>query len=186
MKNQLLGEVRILGGRWKRTKLPVPSMPGLRPTPSRVRETLFNWLGHDLTGRRVLDVFAGSGALGLESASRGATHVTLLEQHPALCAALTRLCERLPAPEVEVIRSEALFWMQRCTQHFDLIFLDPPFTADLQQPSLHAAAQLASPHGLIYLESDHPLSDQDLPAPWAIHRQSRAGVVHFHLLMRRA
>ena len=100
--------VRIIGGRWKRTPLPVPHKPGLRPTPSRVRETLFNWLGQDLSGWRCCDAFAGSGALGLEAASRGASQVSLIEQNAQLVAQLQRLCTQLKASGVSVQRADAL------------------------------------------------------------------------------
>ena len=104
------GQVRLIGGQWKRTRLDVPSVPGLRPTPDRVRETLFNWLGQDLTGWRCADVFAGTGALGLEAASRGATAVVLVEQHPQLARALQGHVQRLGARGVEVMQADALRW----------------------------------------------------------------------------
>src|SRR6476661_8604787 len=125
-------EVRIVGGLWKRTRLPVADKPGLRPTPDRVRETLFNWLGQDLTGWRCVDVFAGTGALGLEAASRGADQVLLVEQDPDLVATLRGLKARLAAETVEVRRANGLSVLKDLAgSGQDLILLDPPFDADL-------------------------------------------------------
>lgn len=173
------GEVRILGGRWKRTPLPVPDRPGLRPTPSRVRETLFNWLGPSLEGWRVLDAYAGSGALGLEAASRGAAAVTLIEQDARQVASLGRVLQRLGATQVQVLRTDGLAWMARTPERFDLILLDPPFASDLFVRSLAAAAHCLAPQGCIYLESDRPL--QDPPAGLERWKSGRAGAVHFGL-----
>jgi 16S rRNA (guanine966-N2)-methyltransferase len=189
-------EVRIIGGQWKRTPLPVPVSAGLRPTPSRVRETLFNWLGQDLGGWRVLDAFAGSGALGLEAASRGATEVTLLEREAALVRQLSQTVSRLKAQTVTVLGTDALAWMRLPAQaaRFDLVLLDPPFDGDLFLPALAAAAQAVAPGGWIYLEAAEPwpalsqrLADTLAPAdqlacqPLRLHRDGRAGAVHFHL-----
>jgi len=174
--------VRLIGGQWKRSKLPVADRPGLRPTPDRVRETLFNWLGHDLTGWRVLDAFAGSGALGFEAASRGATEVLLLERDAALVASLQSSQARLGAAAVRVERSDALAWMARCADpRFDLVLLDPPFDAALAVPALAAAARLVAPGGFVYLESAEPLTTW--PAGLGLHRAARAGAVHSQLFV---
>ncbi|MFM7970791.1 MAG: 16S rRNA (guanine(966)-N(2))-methyltransferase RsmD, partial [Betaproteobacteria bacterium] len=130
------GEVRLIGGQWKRSKLPVANRPGLRPTPDRVRETLFNWLGQDLSDWAVLDAFAGSGALGFEAASRGAGPVVMLESDPMLVQSLASSAQRLQARSVQVLQADALVWMGRAAATpspagFDLIFLDPPFDQDL-------------------------------------------------------
>ena len=184
-------EVRILGGQWKRTPLPVPVSAGLRPTPSRVRETLFNWLGQDLSGWRVLDAFAGSGALGLEAASRGADEVCLLERDPALVRALQATQARLKAAQVQVQQADALSWMahpQRAGR-FDLVFLDPPFDADLVAPALAAAAHCVPAGGWLYLEADRLFGDDDAAVRAAglrVHRHGQAGAVHFHLFQRMA
>jgi 16S rRNA (guanine966-N2)-methyltransferase len=176
-------EVRIIGGQWKRSKLPVADRPGLRPTPDRVRETLFNWLGQDLGGWRCLDAFAGSGALGFEAASRGAAEVVLLERDPALAASLRQSQQRLKAQAVRIEGSDAIGWMGRAEDHsFDLVFLDPPFGTDLADRALPPAARLVADAGFIYLEAREALAAP--PAGWAIHRQGRAGAVHFHLLQR--
>ena len=177
--------VRIVGGRWKRSKLPVAERPGLRPTPDRVRETLFNWLGQDLTGWRCLDAFAGSGALGFEAASRGAAEVLLLEQDAGLVRSLQASRLRLQAGNLRIERADAVAWMARAPAGvFELVLLDPPFDADLAQRVLPLAARLAAQHGLIYLEARQPLAAEGVPAGWAVHRQGRAGAVHFHLLQR--
>lgn len=183
---QAPGEVRIIGGTLRRSRLPVPDQPGLRPTPDRVRETLFNWLGQDLSGWRVLDAFAGSGALGFEAASRGAAEVLLLERDPALAAGLQASRERLKVGAVQVRRADALAWMARCTpQRFELVLLDPPFDAGLAPAALAAAAPLVVPGGWLYVESRAPLLELAHPGlvPW---RGLRAGAVHAQLLQAQA
>jgi len=176
-------EVRIIGGQWKRSKLPVADRPGLRPTPDRVRETLFNWLGQDLTGWRCLDAFAGSGALGFEAASRGAAEVVLLERDPALVASLQASRQRLKIDMLRIEGSDAIGWMGRAAAgSFDLLLLDPPFGTDLAERALPLATRLATADGLIYLELRQALTA--LPEGWELHRQGRAGAVHFHLLRR--
>ena len=174
-------EVRIIGGQWKRSKLPVADRPGLRPTPDRVRETLFNWLGQDLTGWRCLDAFAGSGALGFETASRGAAEVVLLERDPALVASLQASRLRLKADTLRVEGSDAIAWLGRAAAgSFDLVLLDPPFGSDLADQALPQATRLVAPGGFIYLEARQALPAA--PEGWVVHRQARAGAVHFHLL----
>ncbi len=178
-------EVRLIGGSLKRSKLPVADRPGLRPTPDRVRETLFNWLGQDLTGWRVLDAFAGSGALGFEAASRGATEVQLLERDPVLARSLQASRDRLQANTLRVDCADAVAWMARCAPaRFDLVLLDPPFDAGLQAPALAAAAPLLVAGGLLYLESPAALPPAEIPREFALSRQGRAGAVHYHLLRR--
>jgi 16S rRNA (guanine966-N2)-methyltransferase len=176
--------VRIIGGQWKRSNLPVPELPGLRPTPARVRETVFNWLGQDLTGWRCLDAFAGSGALGFEAASRHATSVVMLERDRGLVKGLQACRERLGASAVRVENADALAWMSACpAQCFDLVFLDPPFDAGLTLPSLERAARLLVAGGVVYLESGRPIDAQVLAqAGWRITRSAQAGQVHFALL----
>jgi 16S rRNA (guanine(966)-N(2))-methyltransferase RsmD len=176
-------EVRIIGGIWKRSKLPVADSPGLRPTPDRVRETLFNWLGQDLSGWRCLDAFAGSGALGFEAASRGAAEVVLLESNPELVRSLKATQQRLKAEQLRIECTDAIAWMRRSSPAaFDLVLLDPPFNAGDGAEALAAALPLLLPEGLIYIESGQPV--QQAPAGWAVRRRSKAGAVHFHLLGR--
>ena len=182
------GQVRIIGGQWKRSKLAVGAAPGLRPTPDRVRETLFNWLGQDLTGLRCIDAFAGSGALGFEAASRGAAEVCLFEQAPALVAALKDNAQRLQATQITVLRGDALSLMrQRAGQGWDVVFLDPPFgdghNEALFREALVAARALLGPDGTAYLEAPRPWSEAELAElGWRLLRQGRAGQVAFHLL----
>ncbi len=177
------GEVRLIGGQWKRSKLPVPAHDGLRPTPDRVRETLYNWLGQDLAGWRCLDAFAGSGALGFEAASRGAAEVVLLERDAALAAALRATQARLGAAAVRVECADALAWMARHPgDGFELVLLDPPFSAGLHEAAIEAAARLVVPGGWVYVEADRLLDPQVLaPQTLLPHRHLRAGVVHAHL-----
>ncbi len=179
-------EVRIIGGQWKRSKLPVADFPGLRPTPDRVRETLFNWLGQDLDGWRCLDVFAGSGALGFEAASRGATSVVLVERERGLVRSLNETRERLGAEAVRIESADALAYLRRGQpSSFELIFVDPPFDANLFDKAITAAAPLVVPGGFIYLEADRPFTDETVAAlGLKVHRHARAGAVHFHLLQR--
>lgn len=180
-------EVRIVGGVWKRSKLPVADRPGLRPTPDRVRETLFNWLGQDLSGWRVLDAFAGSGALGFEAASRGAAQVTLLEKDPGLAAQLRANLKRLDKDGTAPMRIEAadaLAWMRRAAPGaLDLVLLDPPFSQDLFLPALRAAAPLLVPQGLIYLEAPEAL-EPPADLGLSLWREGRAGAVHYRLFQR--
>jgi 16S rRNA (guanine966-N2)-methyltransferase len=178
-----------MGGAWKRTPLPVPVAAGLRPTPSRVRETLFNWLGQDLSGWRVLDAFAGSGALGLEAASRGAEQVQLLERDPALAKSLKAIQAKLGASQVQVWQTEALSWMRQSSRagQFDLVFIDPPFDDDLFESALLAALNCVVDGGWVYLEAScsfEQLASPDLQAALKLHRHGQAGAVHFHLFER--
>lgn len=181
------GEVRIIGGQWKRTRLPVAQRPGLRPTPDRVRETLFNWLGQDLSGWHCLDAFAGTGALGLEAASRGAASVLMVEQDAGLVAQLHQHQQRLQASTVRVQRGDALAALRQVAgQGLDLVLLDPPFDATaLFVPAVQAAAAALAPQGFIYLEAPSAWTQEQLaPLGLALHRHLRAGAVHAHLLQR--
>jgi 16S rRNA (guanine(966)-N(2))-methyltransferase RsmD len=163
----------------------VPDAPGLRPTPDRVRETLFNWLGQDLSGWTVLDAFAGTGALGFEAASRGAATVQMLEREARLVQGLNASKARLGAAAVAVVQADALSWMRRVPAQFDLVLLDPPFDAGLFEPAVVAALPCVVPEGWIYLEAP---AEHD--AAWAAghglerYRHARAGAVHAHLLRR--
>lgn len=180
------GEVRIIGGVWKRSKLPVADKPGLRPTPDRVRETLFNWLGQDLTGWRCVDAFAGTGALGFEAASRGAKAVTLVEQDAALIARLKQLKEHFQAAAVQVQRGDGVAALKAWpAASADLVFLDPPFDADLFDAALQAAARAVAPGGYVYLEAPRAWGEEQLaPLGLTLHRHLKAGSVHAHLLRR--
>ena len=178
------GHVRIIAGSLRGSKLPVPDADGLRPTGDRVRETLFNWLQNRIAGRRVLDLFAGSGALGFESASRGAAEVLLVESHPPAAAMLRASRERLQADRLQVVQADALAWLAGSgTGRFDLVFLDPPFASDhwprlwpLLLPLLNdgalvyaeaaASAALALPAGLVALKEGKTRESRYLLAQW--------------------
>ena len=183
--------VRIIGGLWKRTPLPVTDIAGLRPTPDRVRETLFNWIEHlvpALEAVRALDFFAGTGALGFEIASRGAQRVTLIENNRRLTDQLTQTKRKLAAEQVDIVAADALTTAARWPDaSFEVIFIDPPFDAALLTPALATAARLITPDGLIYVESGAPI-DESLLARHGLQiaRVGRAGRVHFHLLRPRS
>jgi 16S rRNA (guanine(966)-N(2))-methyltransferase RsmD len=181
-------EVRIIGGSWKRTKLPVADKPGLRPTPDRVRETLFNWLGQDLSGWRCLDAFAGTGVLGFEAASRGAIQVQLVEHDAALVAQLKRVQIQLQADAVQITRGDGVAVLRHALAgSLNLIFLDPPFDSDVFEAAILAAAQAVSGDGLVYLEAPKKWTDEQLlAAGLQVHRHLKAGMVHAHLLKRLA
>lgn len=182
----MANEIRIIGGLWKRTRLPVADKPGLRPTPDRVRETLFNWLGQDLAGWRCVDAFAGTGALGFEAASRGAVDVLLVEQDADLVARLRDTQARLQTKAVKVERGNGLTALERLAPgSVDLVFLDPPFDADVHARALTAAAGALSPQGMLYLEAPTRWDDEKLAGVGlVVHRHLKAGAVHAHLLRR--
>lgn len=177
-------EIRIIGGQWKRTKLKVLDKPGLRPTPDRVRETLFNWLGQDLSGWKVLDAFAGTGALGFEAASRGAKDAVLVEQDSALVAQLQKLKSQLQADALRVQRGDGVAAIaQAAAGSLHLIFLDPPFDAELFAPALRHCARALADDGWVYLEAPRAWADEELaPLGLRLHRHLKAGMVHAHLL----
>jgi 16S rRNA (guanine(966)-N(2))-methyltransferase RsmD len=187
-RRSLPHQVRIIGGHWKRTKLDVPDRPGLRPTPDRVRETLFNWLGQDLEGWRCVDAFAGTGALGLEAASRGAADVLLVEADGGLVDALRAVIKRLAAENVRVQRGNALTVLAGLPAGgTDLVFLDPPFEADLFDKALAATLPALAARGLVYLESPMPWEGEALARHGLeLVRHLKAGAVHGHLLRRAA
>jgi 16S rRNA (guanine(966)-N(2))-methyltransferase RsmD len=183
-RRSLPNQVRIIGGQWKRTLLPVADRPGLRPTPDRVRETLFNWLGQDLTGWRCVDAFAGTGALGLEAASRGAADVLLVEAEGALVDGLRALVKKLGAENVRVQRGNALTVLAALPPAgADLVFLDPPFEADLFDRALAAARPALAPEGFVYLEAPSEWEGEALARHGLERvRHMKAGAVHGHLL----
>jgi 16S rRNA (guanine(966)-N(2))-methyltransferase RsmD len=164
----------------------VPNVPGLRPTPDRVRETLFNWLGQDLSGWRCIDAFAGTGALGLEAASRGASEVRLIEQDSALVAQLARLQVRLQAAAVRVERADGVSALKRLgAASMDLVLLDPPFDSTLLAQALPEAVRVLAPQGFVYLEAPRRWPDDELAALGLdLYRYLKAGAVHAHVLQR--
>ena len=183
-------QVRIIGGAWRRTPIAVADVPGLRPSPDRVRETLFNWLAHlrpDAQRLRGLDLFAGTGALGFELASRGAARVVLVERQPQLLRLLRALQAKLEARQVEIIAGEALAVAAALPRaSFDVIFLDPPFGAGLLLPAIDAVGPLLADGGLIYAETDALISPAEAAARGLeVVRSASAGRVCFHLLQPR-
>ncbi len=184
-RNTAPGSVRIIGGRWRGTRLLVADRQGLRPTPDRVRETLFNWLMPVLPGARVLDLFAGSGALGLESLSRGAAHATLLESDPVLAAALRDVAGRLEGGQAaSVVQADALDWLAVQPQGaFDIAFVDPPFAAELWDKVLALLLPKLRGGAWLYLETPAEWTPA-LPPHWALHREGRTRQVRYALYRR--
>jgi 16S rRNA (guanine966-N2)-methyltransferase len=180
-------QVRIIAGRWRGRKLDFPDAEGLRPTPDRVRETLFNWLTGLLPGACCLDAFAGSGALGFEAASRGAGRVVMLERNPAIVAALQASREQLDNGTVEVHATDTASWLRRCHTAFDLVFLDPPFSESrLLRDSIDAlvTGDCIKPGGRIYLELPKQATLPDLPEDWSQEKAKVAGQVSYYLFRR--
>lgn len=203
----MTGKLRIISGNWRGRRLPVPDLPGLRPSGDRVREVLFNWLQGRVREARCLDLFAGTGALGLEAASRGAGSVVLVEQDRRLCRQLIELAEDWPGGNVlTVVQADAVRWLERAEGPFDLVFVDPPFGTGLYAATLEALArsELLAPSALVYVESAagspapfQPPQDQTRPRAsspsqcqdlerssenWSIQREKRLGGVRAQLL----
>jgi 16S rRNA (guanine966-N2)-methyltransferase len=179
------GELRIIAGALRGRRWPVPEVEGLRPTPDRVRETLFNWLAPHIAGRRVLDLFAGSGALGFEALSRGAAEVTLVERDRRALAVLRETAQRFGLANARIEAAEALGFLGRQPAGaFGLVFLDPPFRAGLLEPALEVIGErgLLAPGGFCYVELPADATLPPLPRGWVVHRTGRAGEVGYHLL----
>ncbi|MDP1643885.1 MAG: 16S rRNA (guanine(966)-N(2))-methyltransferase RsmD [Thiobacillus sp.] len=173
--------VRIIGGQYRRRLLNFPDSAGLRPTPDRVRETLFNWLGQDLPGWSCLDLFAGSGALGFEAASRGAGRVIMIERDRAALDALEKNRAVLGSNQVDILRADALAWLANSRETFDLIFVDPPFDSGLAATVLTDLARHLKSGGQAYVELGTKVI---APPGFIIHRSGRAGRSHFALLIK--
>ena len=170
--------VRIIAGTWRSRVVHFPDAPGLRPTPDRVRETLFNWLGQYLDGLACLDLFAGSGALGFEALSRGARRVVMVEQDRAASRALRESAAALEARNVEIVESEAMRYLDAAGGRFDVAFVDPPYASQLVHAALERLPRLLNAGARVYAESAARL---ELPAPWRVLREDRAGAVRFGL-----
>lgn len=174
MKNQL----RIIGGEWKRRVLPFADVDGLRPTPDRVRETLFNWLMWDVPNAQVLDLCAGSGALSFEALSRGATHVTMIEPSHQQAKFLKDNLQLLKINHAKLIQSTAQIAIKQLEQnHFDLVFLDPPYSLNLWQELAEFADPLIKSNAFIYVEADCALHQLVLPSSWTLIKETKAGAV---------
>jgi len=173
------GTLRVIGGKYRSRLLRVPARPGLRPTPDRVRETLFNWLGQNLEGLACLDLFAGSGALGFEAASRGAARVVLVEKDRTAAAELERNRAALEAAQVSIVIGDAIAYLARESGLFDVVFLDPPFRQNALPEILDKLPPRLEPAARVYVESDTPV---EVAAPWSELKRARAGQVSYQLL----
>lgn len=175
--------LRIIGGNWRSRKVSFPPVPGIRPSPDRVRETLFNWLQFDIAGARCLELFAGSGILSLEALSRGAGHATIIDRDADACDGIRRSLKALNADETcwTVLQSDAAGYLHSTDATFDIVFLDPPFDGTELDNMLPQIAGHLSETSLVYIESGRAVTAGQLPASWRIHRQKRAGQVHFAL-----
>ncbi len=187
MKGKRPGRVRIIAGRWRGSRLQVPDLPGLRPTGDRGREILFNWLQAHVRGARCADLFAGTGALGLEAASRGAAEVALVEIQAVACAALKENIDRLDANNVQLVRGDALVWLDGCEPaSLDIVFVDPPFGKGLEQRVLErlAVGKLLSASGLVYMETAREGESLSLGAEWEVVKEKTLGEVRMQLLRK--
>ncbi|MEN8129979.1 MAG: 16S rRNA (guanine(966)-N(2))-methyltransferase RsmD [Pseudomonadota bacterium] len=174
--------VRIIGGQWRGRRIGFPDRPGLRPTADRVRETLFNWLQPTISGVSCLDLFAGSGVLGLEAASRGADAVLMLDSNPSVVRHLKQQAALFNADQIHIVQADALSWLQTSTQNFDIIFLDPPFGQGVLARALGILREKSlSSETLIYLETEAALPVPNLPEDWEYLRDARAGAVKYYL-----
>ena len=180
MKNQL----RIIGGEWKRRSLPFASIEGLRPTPDRVRETLFNWLMWDIQNAQVLDLCSGSGALSFEALSRGAAKVVMIEPNPIQARFLKENIQLLKAENCQLLTLTAQQALNKLNGGFDVVFLDPPYSLDLWQELAELAEPLISLNAYIYVEADRDLSQLKLPASWQKIKETKAGLVRAGLYQK--
>ncbi len=183
------GTLRIIGGQWRGRRLPFTAIEGLRPTPDRVRETLFNWLAPSLHGCRCLDLFAGSGALGLEALSRGAARCQFVERSKVACDNITGHLNTLNADNGNCLRGDALTFLEAeraAHQPYQIAFLDPPFSGNLWQPTCTALEdkQWLESGSLIYIESARRESAPEVPVNWQLYRDKQAGGVRFQLFVR--
>jgi 16S rRNA (guanine966-N2)-methyltransferase len=178
--------LRIIGGRWRGRRLQFPPLADIRPTPDRVRETLFNWLGQRVQGARCLDLFAGSGALGLEALSRGAAQVIFVEQERRAAQQLRAHLSAWHASGAEVLTLDAVHYLSGAARRFDIVFLDPPFASSLIASTavLLEMRGWLSPDALIYVETERRAELPQLPATWQVRKAKQAGAVGYHLLTR--
>ncbi len=182
------GQLRIIGGEWRGRKIRFPAVTGLRPTPDRVRETLFNWLAPVIAGSRCLDLFAGSGALGLEALSRGAARVSFVERDRTAASHLEEAAAALAPGRSTVYQADALAWLAGPAAAADIVFVDPPYDSALLPDTMRALenAGWLAPGAFIYLEEPAKAGPPVLPASWSLHRTGRAGAVGYHLARRSA
>jgi len=179
MASKRTNSVRIIAGEWRSRLVTFSAAAGLRPTPDRVRETLFNWLGQDLTGKRCLDLFAGSGALGFEALSRGAREVVFVERSAPVRRAIALNADRLGAERMRLIAGDALEFAATSPERFDIAFVDPPYGSGLVETALPRLPRVLVADALAYVENDRAIS---VPPPWRTVRKGRAGAVHYCLI----
>jgi 16S rRNA (guanine966-N2)-methyltransferase len=180
-------QVRIIGGEWRGRKLHFPPLPAIRPTPDRVRETLFNWIQMQVPGSRCLDLFAGSGALGLEALSRGAGEVVFVESDPGAAAFVARTLQEFRSDRGQVVRADARAYLGQDVRPFDIVFLDPPFADRALADTCRLLEDRGwlQPGASIYLEAAADEGVPELPPGWTLMRTKRAGEVGYHLARRR-
>ena len=181
-KSNASNQVRINAGVWRSRLLKFPDVEGLRPTPERVRQTVFNWLGQDLTGKTCLDLFAGTGAFGFEALSRNAKNVVMVENSGAAYQALLQNQQLLNAKNSQIFRQDVLVFLSQNTQQFDVIFCDPPYHKDWLNKILPTLNQHLSPNGMLYIEAEFALDSSELLGSWQLIKQNKAGNVYYHLL----
>jgi 16S rRNA (guanine966-N2)-methyltransferase len=181
------GIIRIIGGKWRGRKLKVPDVLSLRPTPNRVRETLFNWLAPYIVGARCLDVFAGSGALGFEALSRGASHAVMVDDSSEVIKLLQEELQLFKADNAEIYRAKAPSQLKTPDKPFNVVFLDPPFAENLLLPCCFYLEEqhFLATDAFIYLEAHEVIDETLLPPNWEILKSKRAGQVAYHLIKRR-
>ena len=183
MATQKLNTVRINAGEWRSRLIKFPDADGLRPTPERVRQTVFNWLGQELTGLTCLDLFAGTGVIGFEALSRGATSVTLVEKSMPAYKALLENKQLLGADKAQILHQDAIHFLNANQQKFDLIFLDPPYNQQWLTKALPLLASHLTTHGVVYAEAEFAIDvNADFATGWQVVKQSKAGNVFYHLL----
>jgi 16S rRNA (guanine966-N2)-methyltransferase len=178
-KSHATNRVRIIGGNWKKSVITFPTLEGLRPTPDRVRETVMNWLGQDLSGWDVLDCFAGTGAFALECASRGAARVVALDTQSLAVKSITEHAARLGGSGiVSALRADAMNYLSTSKAQFDLVLCDPPFSEGYYEKLAQFAPQVLKPHGILYLEAPQEFVEF---GGLGRRKHARAGAVHYHL-----
>jgi 16S rRNA (guanine966-N2)-methyltransferase len=184
-----MNQVRIIAGQWRSRKLEFPDVPGLRPTPDRVRETLFNWLSPTIIGAHCLDLYAGTGVLGFEALSRGASSVVSVDNNAEVVKCITAQAQKLGTGSMQVVRDDALHFLQssrlcQAETPFDIVFLDPPFAIDSYDPVYQALSESSCLHdgSVIYIESPEAVEQSSLPQGWIINKSRRAGQVYYHLV----
>ncbi len=182
------GQIRIIGGKWRGRKLAVASLPGLRPTPDRVRETLFNWLSIEIRGANCCDLFCGSGALGFEAASRGAHCVILVDQNKKVAQQIRKNLKLLQADSIRFQQHDVLNYLTKDAQPFDIVFLDPPFHQHLIAPCTTLLEQNGwlKPEAMIYIESESSIVSLTVPECWTLYREKFSGQVCYRLYRRNA